>query len=48
VRFEKDEVVAFPVGVRVGTWAHDLTVMSVISPRKPPGTGGSRVSQTRR
>ena len=43
---EKGEVVALPVGVRVGTWAHDLTVMSVISPLKPPGTCGSLVSQT--
>ncbi len=29
-------------------WAHDLTVMSVISPLKPPEAAGSLVSQTSR
>ncbi len=48
VCFEEGDVVTLPAMVVGGTRTHDLTVMSVISPRNPPSTWGSRVSQTSR
>jgi hypothetical protein len=48
VCFEEGDVVTLPALVVGGTRTHDLTVMSVISPRNPPSTWGSRVSQTSR